>query len=100
MDIQKTGPIFPQPHKDQTPQTAERRKSQEPFTETVKSFLKDVNNLQLQAGSQIESLIAGETTDIHDVMIAVEKASVGFEMAMEIRNKILEAYKEVMRMQV
>ncbi|MDQ7062624.1 MAG: flagellar hook-basal body complex protein FliE [candidate division KSB1 bacterium] len=70
------------------------------FSETLKSFLQDVNQLQKEAGEHVEALIAGETVDLHDVMIAVEKASVSFEMVMEIRNKILEAYQELMRTQV
>ena len=70
------------------------------FAETLKSFLHDVNQLQSEAADHVEALVAGETVDIHDVMIAVEKASVSFEMVMEIRNKILEAYQELMRTQV
>lgn len=70
------------------------------FVDTMKSFLKEANTLQTNAADQVESLISGETTDVHDVMIAMEKASVSFEMVMEIRNRMLEAYQEIMRTQV
>jgi flagellar hook-basal body complex protein FliE len=66
----------------------------------LKEFIKDVNELQLEAGEAVEKAITGEINDIHDVMIAVEKAKTSFELLMEVRNKMLEAYKELMRLQV
>ncbi len=72
----------------------------ESFQNVLKQFIKDVNELQNSAGEAIEKAIAGEITDIHDVMIAVEKAKTSFELLVEVRNKMLEAYKELMRLQV
>ncbi|RMD97605.1 MAG: flagellar hook-basal body complex protein FliE [Calditrichaeota bacterium] len=79
---------------------SEKAQNLDSFADTLKSFLKDVNQLQTEAADNVEALISGETVDVHDVMIAMEKASVGFEMVMEIRNKLLEAYQELMRTQV
>jgi flagellar hook-basal body complex protein FliE len=45
-------------------------------------------------------LIAGEPIDLHEVMISAEEASVAFDLMMEIRNKLLEAYQEIQRMQI
>ncbi len=70
------------------------------FGETLNGFMKDVNNLQIDAGKSVEKLLTGEIKDVHDVMVAVEKAGTSFELMMEIRNKMLDAYREVMRMQV
>ena len=70
------------------------------FGETLKGFVEDVNDLQNQSGKAIEQFLTGEIEDAHDVMIAVEKAGISFEMMMEIRNKMVEAYHEIMRMQV
>jgi len=70
------------------------------FEDVLKSFVEEVNNLQKEAGESIKGLVTGEIRDLHQVMIAVEKASTSFELMMEIRNKILEAYREIMRMQV
>ncbi|MFC1513494.1 flagellar hook-basal body complex protein FliE [candidate division KSB1 bacterium] len=70
------------------------------FSATMKDFLKDVNNLQEEAGKSVEKLLTGEIKDAHDVMIAGEKAAISFELMMELRNKMIEAYHEVMRMQV
>jgi|YelNatPaOPRAMG01_1025707.scaffolds.fasta_scaffold00049_49 flagellar hook-basal body complex protein FliE len=70
------------------------------FGETLKRFLVDVNDLQLEANEQMQRLAAGQAEDLHDVMVAVEKASLSFELLLEIRNKVLEAYQELMRLQV
>lgn len=76
------------------------KESVESFQNVLKEFISDVNRLQHEAGEAIEKAIAGEVDNIHDVMIAVEKAKTSFELLMEVRNKMLEAYKELMRLQV
>jgi flagellar hook-basal body complex protein FliE len=70
------------------------------FSETLTQAVRDVNALQSEAGKAIERMVSGEATDMHEVMIAVEKAKTSFELLMEIRNKTIDAYKEIMRMQV
>ncbi len=70
------------------------------FSDTMSKFIKDVDQLQRDAGVEIEKLVTGEATNLHEVMVAVEKAGVSFDLLMEIRNKVLDAYREVMRMQV
>ncbi len=70
------------------------------FKDTLESALADVNGAQLDAGALVNRLTSGENVDLHDVMISAEEASVAFELLMEIRNKLLEAYQEIQRMQV
>lgn len=70
------------------------------FAETLEKFVDDVNSLQNQADKSIEKLAAGEITDVHQVMKAVEEANIAMEFMLEIRNKIIEAYQEIMRMPV
>lgn len=70
------------------------------FVASLNGFMKEVNQLQKESGESVERLVSGDVTNIHDVMVAVEKASVSFELMMEVRNKVIEAYHEVMRMQV
>jgi len=70
------------------------------FGETLKRYIDDANDLQISADRDIQRIIAGEDIDAHEVMNAVEKASISFEMVMEIKNKMLEAYREVVRMGV
>ncbi|MBM4416713.1 MAG: flagellar hook-basal body complex protein FliE [Chloroflexi bacterium] len=56
--------------------------------------------LQKNADSLTTRLAAGEAVDLHDVTIAVEQANLGFQFAMSVRNKLIEAYQEIARMQV
>jgi flagellar hook-basal body complex protein FliE len=70
------------------------------FGETLNKAIADVNGLQAEAGKAIDNMVAGKATDLHDVMIAVEKARTSFDLLMEIRNKTINVYQEIMRMQV
>jgi flagellar hook-basal body complex protein FliE len=72
----------------------------EDFRETLVQALQETNTLQLDAGRQVTRLTAGEDVDLHEVMISQAEASVAFELMMEIRNKLLEAYQEIQRMNV
>ena len=70
------------------------------FGDTLNQAIADVNGLQQEAGKAVEKMVAGESTDLHEVMIAVEKARTSFDLLMEIRNKTIDVYREIMRMQV
>jgi len=67
------------------------------FKDTLAGYINEANDLAINADRDIQRMIAGEEIDAHEVMTAVEKASISFEMVMEIRNKMLEAYREVMK---
>ena len=70
------------------------------FGKTLQESLEQVNRLQLEADANINDLATGKQTDIHQTMISVEKASVSFELLMQIRNKVISAYDKIMRTQV
>src|SRR5262245_9785395 len=70
------------------------------FRETLVSALREVNGLQLEASESTNRLAAGEDVDLHEVMISSAEAGVAFDLMMEIRNKLLEAYQEIQRMNV
>ncbi|MFQ5962951.1 MAG: flagellar hook-basal body complex protein FliE [Candidatus Scalinduaceae bacterium] len=70
------------------------------FKETVGNFVTEVNDLQVKAGEAIENFASGKAENVHEVMIAMTKAEVSFKFMMETRNKLIDAYKEIMRMQV
>jgi len=74
--------------------------STESFKDTLSNFVQSVNDLQTKAGDAQTSFLKGEITDVHQVMIAVEEASVAFELLMEIRNKLLDSYQQIVRMSV
>ena len=70
------------------------------FTEALNSALQQVNGLQSQAGEAASAFERGETTDIAAVMLAKQQASVSFEATLQVRNKLLSAYKDIMSMPV
>ena len=70
------------------------------FPQILKEMVNNTNDLQHKAAEIAEKFAVGEITDIHDVMIAAEEAGVALELVMEIRNKLIEAYQEMMRMPV
>jgi len=70
------------------------------FQETLAGFVNNVNDLQSSADTAIDKMASGEATDVHDVMVAVEKAKVSFDLLLQVRNKMLDAYKQIMQMQI
>jgi flagellar hook-basal body complex protein FliE len=70
------------------------------FGSAMKSALTEVNAQQQQSSTISEAYERGETTDIAAVMLARQKASVGFEATLQVRNKLLSAYKDIMSMPV
>lgn len=70
------------------------------FGEVLKDSLAQVNQLQTEADRAITDLATGGPTTLHDTMLALEKADLSFRLMMQVRNKIVEAYQEVVRMQV
>jgi len=67
------------------------------FGDMLASSLSEVNKLQIQADTEVKNLAAGKNENIHETMIAMEKAQVSFRLMMQIRNKILEAYQEIVK---
>ena len=70
------------------------------FAATMEDALKSVNQGQIEAGKLSEAYERGETIDIAKVMMARQQASVGFEATLQVRNKLLSAYKDIMSMPV
>jgi flagellar hook-basal body complex protein FliE len=70
------------------------------FVDVLKDSINKVGELEKEADNEVQKLATMQTQDIHNTMIAVEKADLSFQMMMQIRNKIISAYEEIMRMQV
>lgn len=70
------------------------------FASVLKDSINKVNESQIQSDVMTDKLARGENVDLHQVMIASQKASVTMTATLEIRNKVIEAYQEMMRMQV
>lgn len=71
-----------------------------PFSDYVKRSLADVNRKMLDADQSIQDLATGKNQDIHNTMIAMQKAGVSFELIMQVRNKIVAAYDEIRKMSI
>jgi flagellar hook-basal body complex protein FliE len=85
------------------PRTVESVKSQPAgggFGETIKSALSGVNDLQVKADAIAGQLAVGDPVEVHQAMIAMQKASMSLQFTIQVRNKVVEAYQEIMRMQV
>lgn len=70
------------------------------FSKILDNALDDVNRLQLESDEYRNLLITGEIDNLHDVTIAQEKANISLQLTLSIRNKVVEAYREIMRMQI
>ncbi|HMS54880.1 MAG TPA: flagellar hook-basal body complex protein FliE [Fimbriimonadaceae bacterium] len=70
------------------------------FAQQLTDVLKEVNDSQMEARSQQEAFMTNQPVDYHDLMIAMERASTSMQLTMAVRNKLLEAYQEITRMQV
>lgn len=82
------------------PKETPEKESEASFGTMLKSAIKDVAKLQNEADEAIQELAAGKHKSIHRTMIALEKADVSFQLMMQVRNKVIAAYEEIMRMQV
>lgn len=74
--------------------------SQVKFSDFLKKSIAEVNNAQIESDKLTVKMAKGEDVDLHQVMITSQKASITLQAALEIRNKVVEAYQETMRMQV
>lgn len=70
------------------------------FGSYLKDALGEVNQLQQMADKSIQQLVAEGKGDLQETMVALEKADISFRFMMQVRNKVLEAYQEIIRMQV
>lgn len=79
------------PPKAATPETS--------FAETLQDSLASVNDLQSTKAQMIKSFASGETQNVHELMITLQKAGLAVNMTSAVRNKVLEAYRELSRLQ-
>ncbi len=70
------------------------------FGNMLMDALKEVNSIQADAKDKQNLLMANRPVDVDDLMVSMEKASVAMQLTMQVRNKLLEAYQEVARMQI
>lgn len=71
---------------------------QKTFADMLKDSLSEVNRLQNEADVAIDKLVTGEKPDIHSTLLALQKADLSFQVMMEVRNKLLSAYQDLIKL--
>ena len=104
-DFQINGIPFPSPviknRPDEVkPATVGNESNGASFGDVLQNAIQEVSNLQKEAASESQKLLTGNTQDIHSAMVALQKADVSFQMMMQVRNKLVSAYQEIMKTQV
>ena len=69
------------------------------FADLVNGFVQQTNDHQVNSATAIDDLIAGKTDNVREVVMAVANAEMSFQFFMEVRNKLVDSYKELMNMQ-
>lgn len=70
------------------------------FSSLIGNLVSDVNAKQMNAAQSVNALQSGQNVPLHQAVVSMEEASVSFQLLVEVRNRLLESYQEVMRMQV
>ena len=70
------------------------------FSDFLGEMVHDVNAKQTAANSAVQGVLSGQNVPLHQAMLSVEEASVSFQLMVEVRNKLLDSYQELMRMQI
>ncbi len=96
MEISRITPGGPLP----LPQKPAQGPDQLSFRDMVGRYLEEVNGLEQEASKSVLELASGQTDSLHQVVAAISEADLSFRLMMQIRNKLLEAYQQIMRMQV
>lgn len=74
--------------------------SGETFGQILAESIRQVNNLESQADDAIKNLVVGGAGNVHETLVALQRAEISMRMLVEVRSKVISAYQEVMRMQV
>lgn len=83
-----------------TPRPAPVGKGLDSFGEALFDAVQTLSRLQQEADARSTALATGEPVELHDVMLTQERAALGLDLAVQVRNKFVEAYQEIMRMQI
>ncbi|MFB1049578.1 flagellar hook-basal body complex protein FliE [Paraliobacillus sp. JSM ZJ581] len=75
-------------------------KAQKQFASSLKDAINQLNTSQIVSDEKTKALVNGEIDDLHDVMITAQKASITLNTAIEVQKKAIDAYNEIMRMQI
>jgi len=85
---------------ERNPQTEQSQGSSQTFTETLQDSLSQVNNMQLESGEMVKEFASGESQNVHELMITLQKAGTTMQMTTAVRNKAMDAYKKIINMRL
>ena len=88
-------PVFPNAQGATAP-----TEQKEGFGDFLSKAIDGINDLQVEAAESQDKLVRGDAAELHQVMIAAEKAGISFDLLLEIRRKLLDAYQEIIRMPI
>lgn len=72
----------------------------EGFASALREAVDRVRDLEAESGAEIKRFLTGESEDLHKMLLSIQKSELAFEMLLQVRNKVVQAYQEIMRMQV
>lgn len=93
-NLERPGGMLPQSSVSQTDQAGQT------FSEILTDSIREVNSVQNSADQAIQNLATGKTGNVHETLLEMQKAELSMKMLLEVRNKVIGAYEEVMRLQV
>lgn len=76
------------------------KENNESFSKVLSDAINKVNDIQVTADNKVEGLIKGDNVNMHDVMLSMQEAQISMQLLIESRNKVVEAYQEINRMQL
>ena len=83
-----------------TPDASDEAGGPNGFMGSLKEAISHINDAQSGASQAVDALVTGQTTNIHQTMVALQQADVSFQLMMQVRNKLVSAYEEIQRMQI
>jgi len=87
-------------NKNQKTNVAKVPEDQKDFGQTISDFVKAVNDSQVESAGKVADVIQGRSQNLHEAMASLEESKLSFQLMVEVRNKLLESFKEIQRMQV
>ena len=84
----------------EAPQNSPKRQGASEFSAALETAIDQVERSRQNAADSIQQLLSGEKEEIHSTVLATQQAELQFEMFLQVRNKVVSAYQEVMKMQV
>ena len=100
MNLNRVNQVTPLFQNEKTNPIQTNTKSDVNFSTILKNAIQKVNNVEHESDLKTEALAQGKVDDLHDVMLSAQKANVTIETAVQMQQKVIDAYNEVMRMQI